>query len=66
MIKCIDNGMWTCIRRDGTPKKSYTNQDSAINAAKLVNEKDPKENTKLVAYKCANCIGYHLTTKFKK
>lgn len=66
MIKCTDKGIWTCISRSGKPKKSYPNQNSAISAAKIVNEKDPKLNTKLVVYKCTNCLQYHLMTKIKR
>ena len=66
MVKCTNKGIWTCISRSGVPKKSYSNQNSAISAAKIVNEKDPKLNTKLVAYKCSNCMQYHLMTNFKK
>jgi hypothetical protein len=66
MIKCTDKGKWTCISRLGLPKKAYETSDSAINAAKIVNEKDPKPNTKLVAYKCTHCNQYHLLTVKKK
>lgn len=47
-------------------KKSYDNSDAAISAAKLVNKHDPKETTKLVAYKCTHCYKYHLLTVNKK
>ena len=40
MIKCVDKGIWTCIGRNGVPKKSYPDDKSAISAAKIVNEKD--------------------------
>jgi hypothetical protein len=66
MIKCVDKGIWTCIGRNGVPKKSYDNDNLAINAAKIVNEKDPKPNTKLVAYKCSHCNKYHLLTVYKR
>lgn len=66
MIKCTDKGIWTCISRSGIPKKSYTNDKSAISAAKIVNEKDPQPYTKLVAYKCSHCHQYHLLTVNKK
>ena len=46
MIKCVDKGIWTCIGRNGVPKKSYLDDKSAISADKIVNEKDPKQNTK--------------------
>lgn len=62
MIKCTNKGKWTCISRNGTPKKSYPNSDSAISAAKLVNEHNTEKNTKLVAYKCDHCQKYHLLT----
>lgn len=66
MIKCVDKGIWTCIGRNGFTKKSYLDDKSAISAAKIVNEKDPKQNTKLVAYKCTHCSKYHLLTVVKK
>ena len=66
MIKGVDKGIWTCISNLGVPKKSYDNSDAAISAAKLVNKHDPKETTKLVAYKCAHCHKYHLLTVNKK
>jgi len=66
MIKCVDKGFWTCIGRNGVPKKSYLDDKSAISAAKIVNEKDPKPDTKLVAYKCTHCNKYHLLTVRKK
>lgn len=66
MIKCFDKGMWTCISRNGTPKKSYDDDKSAINAAKIVNEKNNNKYTKLVAYKCTHCQKYHLLTVNKK
>jgi hypothetical protein len=66
MIKCVDKGIWTCIGRSGVPKKSYVDDKSAISAAKIVNEKDPKTDTKLVAYKCTHCNKYHLLTVRKK
>ena len=62
MIKCVDKGIWTCIGRTGIPKKSYPDDKSAISAAKIVNEKDPKPKTKLVAYKCTHCGQFHLLT----
>lgn len=66
MIKCVDKGIWTCISREGKPKKSFIDDKSAISAAKIVNEKDPKPDTKLVAYKCSNCGNYHLLTVKKR
>jgi hypothetical protein len=66
MIKCVDKGIWTCISNLGVPKKSYDNSDAAISAAKLVNKQEPKETTKLVAYKCTHCHKYHLLTVNKK
>jgi hypothetical protein len=66
MIKCIDKGPWTCISKSGEPKKSYDNSDAAISAAKLINKHNPKETTKLVAYKCTYCYKYHLLTVNKK
>jgi hypothetical protein len=62
MIKCFDKGRWTCIGRNGLPKKSFTNDESAISAAKLINNKEPDSPTKLVAYKCSHCQNYHLLT----
>ena len=66
MIKCVNKGIWTCISNSGVLKKSYDNSDAAISAAKLVNKYDPKETTKLVAYKCTHCHKYHLLTVNKK
>lgn len=66
MIKCTDKGKWTCIGRSGLHKKSYPDDKTAISAAKIVNEKDPKIGTKLVAYKCSHCYQYHLLTVRKK
>lgn len=67
MQKCIDKGIFTCIGRDGKPKRRFKTADEAIHAAKLINEKNGKDClTKLVGYKCSNCLGYHLTTHFKR
>jgi hypothetical protein len=66
MVKCVDKGIFTCIGRNGKPKVRYDNDGHAISAAKLINESDPKQLTKLVAYKCTHCLGYHLTTHFKR
>ena len=66
MIKCVDKGIWTCIGSNDVPKKSYTDDKSAISAAKIVNEKDSKQYTKLVAYKCSHCAQFHLLTVNKK
>jgi hypothetical protein len=66
MVKCTDKGIWTCISKNNTPKKSYPDDKSAISAAKIVNEKDPKVGTKLVAYKCSHCHNYHLLTVKKR
>jgi len=66
MIKCNDKGKWTCISRSGLSKKAYPDDKTAISAAKIVNEKDPKLGTKLVAYKCTHCHQYHLLTVRKK
>ena len=62
MIKCVDKGIWTCISRNGVPKKSYPDDVSAINSAKLINGKNKGGKTKLVAYKCTHCSKYHLLT----
>lgn len=66
MKKCIDKGIFTCIGRNGTPKKKFETAEHAIHAAKLINTKNSESTTKLVGYKCSNCHGYHLTTHFKK
>jgi hypothetical protein len=66
MIKCTNKGIWTCISRNGIPKKSYEDDKSAISAAKIVNQKHPKPDSKLVAYKCSYCHKYHLLTVKKK
>jgi hypothetical protein len=66
MIKCVDNGLLTCISRDGKPKSRWLTSDEAIENAKYLNKKYDNPNSKLVAYKCTHCSHYHLTTKFKK
>jgi hypothetical protein len=66
MIKCKDKGIWTCIGRSGKPKRQFDTSDSAIHAAKIINLKDSKKDTKLVAYKCTNCHKYHLLTVLKR
>jgi hypothetical protein len=66
MIKCVDKGMWTCVSKSGAPKKSYDTADAVISAAKLVNEHDPKPDTKLIGYKCTHCHKYHLLTVNKR
>ncbi len=67
MQKCIDKGIFTCIGRNGTPKKRFDTAEQAIHAAKIINNKNGEASlTKLVGYKCSNCHGYHLTTHFKK
>lgn len=66
MIKCVNKGIWTCISKSGIPKKSYDNSDTAIAAAKLINEHNSKETSKLIAYKCTHCQKYHLLTVNKK
>jgi hypothetical protein len=66
MIKCVDNGLLTCISRDGKPKSRWLTSDEAIKNAKYLNKKYANDNSKLVAYKCTHCNHYHLTTKFKK
>lgn len=66
MIKCTNKGIWTCISRQGKPKKGFEDDKSAISAAKIINKKDPKPDTKLVAYKCSNCSKYHLLTVKKR
>ena len=66
MIKCHDKGKWTCIGRNGKPKKSFPTDNAAISAAKLSNNFDANPNTKLVAYKCTHCNQYHLLTVTKK
>lgn len=40
MIKCTDKGKWTCIGRNGVPKKSYDTANKVIMSAKTVNEKE--------------------------
>ena len=55
MIKCFDKGMWTCISRNGTPKKSYDDDKSAINAAKIVNEKNNFIPFNLQYFFCPKC-----------
>ena len=66
MIKCVDNGIMTCISKNGNPKNRYRSADLAIRAAKISNDKYSNGLTKLVAYKCTHCHYYHLTTKSKR
>lgn len=66
MIKCTDFGRYTCIGGNNKPKKAYLTDVEAIEAAKIINEKYKKDNTKQVAYKCTNCQKYHLVTSYKK
>jgi hypothetical protein len=66
MIKCTDKGKWTCVGRNGVPKKSFPDDKSAINSAKIINEKYPQPDSKKVAYKCSHCGKYHLLTVKKK
>lgn len=66
MQKCVDKGMFTCIGRNGVPKRRFETSEQVIHAAKLINSKTPDSTTKLVGYKCSHCHGYHLTTHFKK
>lgn len=66
MIKCYDKGIWTCISKNGKPKKSFKTSDDAINFAKWANNKFDSEDTKQVAYKCTNCHQYHLLTVKKR
>lgn len=66
MIKCKDKGKWTCIARNGKPKKSFDTSDFAIQVSKIINTKNNSLNTKLVSYKCSHCFKYHLLTVNKK
>lgn len=66
MIKCKDNGVMTCVSKNGNAKSRWKTDTEAINNAKYLNEKYPSEQTKLVAYKCTNCHHYHLTTRPKR
>ena len=65
MIKCVDKGIFTCIGRNGNPKRRFDTPEQVISAAKLINGKNKDSNTKLVGYKCSHCHGYHLTTHLK-
>lgn len=67
MIKCVNNGIYTCISKEGKPKSRWATDKEAIDKAKYLNTKFPQIGTKLVGYKCDNCGFYHLTTvKTKK
>jgi hypothetical protein len=66
MIKCYDKGRWTCIGRNGVPKKSFPDDVSAISAAKIINTSNPDSLTKLVGYKCSHCQKYHLLSVKKR
>jgi hypothetical protein len=67
MIKCKDNGIYTCISKTGNPKSRWKTDKEVIDSAKYLNTKYPSTDTKLVGYKCSHCNFYHLTTvKIKK
>lgn len=66
MIKCKNNGKFTCIGKNGKPKNRYETADLAILSAKRINTKYPDNPTKLVSYKCSHCHFYHLTSKPKR
>jgi len=66
MKPCEHNGRYTCISRNGVPKKSYDTDKQAINTAKILNENNLDSVTKLVAYKCSYCGKFHLTSHFKR
>ena len=55
MIKCKDNGPYTCISRNGKPKSRWDTAALVIENAKYLNEKYPSKTTKWVGYKCSNC-----------
>lgn len=62
MIKCKDNGIYTCISKQGKNKSRWDTDKEAIDYAKYLNEKYPLPDTKLVAYKCTHCHFFHLTS----
>ena len=67
MIKGGNIGTLSCFSKSGKPKSKWVTQDIAIDNAKYLNNKFHKDDdVKLVAYKCANCHSYHLTTKKKR
>lgn len=66
MIKCINNGKYTCISKEGKEKSRWGTDKEVIEKAKYLNVKYPVDTTKLVGYKCSNCGFYHLTTVLKK
>lgn len=66
MIKCKDNGIYTCISKNGNPKNRYDSDNEVIEEAKRLNKKYFSETTKLVGYKCTQCHKYHLTTVKKR
>lgn len=67
MIKCKDNGIYTCITKSGKPKNRYDSSDEVISEAKRVNAKYHKDKPiKVVGYKCSHCHYYHLTTTKKR
>ena len=67
MIKCKDNGIYTCMSKNGNHKNRYDTSDEVIAEAKRVNKKYHEgKPTKVVGYKCSHCHYYHLTTVLKR
>lgn len=65
MIKA-ENSNRSCYAKNGNLKSRWKTDKEAIENAKYINTKYPKDRTKLVAYKCPVCHHYHLTTKKKR
>lgn len=65
MEKGKNYGIYSFIAKSGKPKSRWETDKEAIENAKYLNKKYPKDNSKLVAYKCPNCHKYHLKTNYK-
>lgn len=66
MIKGAKIGKWSCVAKNGKPKKKFGTPELVIKAAKKHNATSKNPYKKLVGYKCAYCHKYHLTMKSKK
>lgn len=66
MEKGKDNGIFSCIAKNGNAKSRWVTADETISNAKYLNNKNNYKDKKLVVYKCPHCHHYHLKTNFKK
>ena len=65
MEKAKNNGIFSCISKNGNPKSRWKTADEAISNAKYMNKKNGYSDSKLVGYKCPCCHFYHLKTNYK-